>query len=171
MLELESAGTVIFLGSFCLWILHICWGIKTFSDKGGIYSILSLCFFFLNKKIYYLFIYLIYFWLCWLLVEARGFLSSCVMRVFSLSSCGTQAPDRVGSVVCGTWALSLRHMSSGVVARGLSCPAACGILVPWPGIEPASPALEGGFFTTGPRGKSLLSLWIPNFFQALHFHQ
>ena len=25
-----------------------------------------------------------------------------------------------------------------------------GDLVPWPGIEPASSALEGGFFTTGP---------------------
>ena len=41
-----------------------------------------------------------------------------------------------------------------VAARGLSCPAACGILVPRPGIEPASPALAGGFLTTGPPGKS-----------------
>ena len=40
------------------------------------------------------------------------------------------------------------------MACGLSCPAACGILVPRPGMEPASPALEGGFFTTGPPGKS-----------------
>ena len=32
---------------------------------------------------------------------------------------------------------------------GLSGPAACGILVPRPGIEPMSPALEGGFFTIG----------------------
>ena len=43
---------------------------------------------------------------------------------------------------------------SPVVARGLSCPAACGILVPQPGIEPTSPALEGGVFNTGPPGKS-----------------
>ena len=55
-----------------------------------------------------------------------------------LSSCGAQAPERVGSVV---------------VACGLCCPAACGILVPRPGIEPASPAWEGGFLTTGPPGK------------------
>ena len=41
-----------------------------------------------------------------------------------------------------------------VVAQWLSCPAACGILVPWPGIEPASFAMEGGFLTTGPPGKS-----------------
>ena len=30
-----------------------------------------------------------------------------------------------------------------------------GILVPWPGIEPVSPALQGRFLTTGPPGKSL----------------
>ena len=74
---------------------------------------------------------------------------------FSLSSCGAWTPERVGSVVCSMQALSLRCESSVVVARGLSCPKACGILVPRPGIEPASPALEGGFFTTGPPGKSL----------------
>ena len=32
---------------------------------------------------------------------------------------------------------------------GLSCSATCGILVSQPGTEPASPALEGGFLTTG----------------------
>ena len=31
---------------------------------------------------------------------------------------------------------------------------ACGILAPWPGIEPAPPALEGEGLTTGPPGKS-----------------
>ena len=36
-----------------------------------------------------------------------------------------------------------------------SCPAACGILVPWPEIKPAFPALEGGFSTTGPPWKPL----------------
>ena len=41
-----------------------------------------------------------------------------------------------------------------VVAHGLSCPAACGILVPQPGIEPLSPALGGRFSTPGPPGKS-----------------
>ena len=40
------------------------------------------------------------------------------------------------------------------MACGLICPAACEVLVPPPGIEPESPALEGGFFTTGPPGKS-----------------
>ena len=46
-------------------------------------------------------------------------------------------------------------MGSVVVVRGLSCPTACGILVSQPGIKTASPALEGGFFTTGPPGKFL----------------
>ena len=55
---------------------------------------------------------------------------------------------------CGMQDLSLWHTGSLVVAHGLSCPEACGILVPRPGIEPASPALEGGFLTTGPPGKS-----------------
>ena len=32
-----------------------------------------------------------------------------------------------------------------VFVLGLSCPMAGGILVPWPGIEPTSPALAGGF--------------------------
>ena len=86
-----------------------------------------------------------------LFITARGLLSSCVMRALEhtgsvvaarrLSSCGARAPKHVGSVV---------------VACELSCPVARGILVPRPGIEPASPALEGGFLTTGSPGKSLL---------------
>ena len=35
------------------------------------------------------------------------------------------------------------------------CPAARGVLVPGPGIEPVSPGLEDRFLTTGPPGKSL----------------
>ena len=31
---------------------------------------------------------------------------------------------------------------------------ACGLLTPQPGIEPTSPALQGGFLITGPPGKS-----------------
>ena len=42
-----------------------------------------------------------------------------------------------------------------VEVHGLSCPAACGVLVPQPGIKTASPALEVEFLTTGPGGKSL----------------
>ena len=39
-----------------------------------------------------------------------------------------------------------------VAARG---PLACGTFIPEPGIKPTSPALEDGFLTTGPPGKSL----------------
>lgn len=46
--------------------------------------------------------------------------------------------------------LQLQH------APRLSCPEACGILVPHPGIKPAFPALEDGFSITGPPRKSLI---------------
>ena len=36
----------------------------------------------------------------------------------------------------------------------------CGILVPWPGMEPIPPTLEGEVLTTGPPGKSLLLLFF-----------
>ena len=52
-----------------------------------------------------------------------------------------------------TYALK-KKKNFGHVARG--------ILVPWPGIEPASPALQGRFLTIGLPGKSSLPmlLWI-----------
>ena len=39
-------------------------------------------------------------------------------------------------------------LSSSLPVCGLTCPAACGIFVPWPGVEPMSPALEGRLSTT-----------------------
>ena len=54
---------------------------------------------------------------------------------------------------CGTW--TLEQADSVVVVGGLCCSAAYGMLVPWPGIKPTSPALQGGFLTTGPPGRSL----------------
>ena len=50
----------------------------------------------------------------------------------------------------------LQHVGSAVVARGLRCPSACGIL-PQPGMEPVSPALADRFLAPGPPGKSLKS--------------
>jgi len=44
-----------------------------------------------------------------------------------------------------------------VAVQGVSCPAACGVVVSLPGIEPVFPALEGGFLTAGPPGNSLTS--------------
>ena len=95
----------------------------------------------------YLFIYLFgcvgsSWWHVGSFVAVHGlFVAACGL----LSSCGAWDPERVGSVV---------------VACRLSCPAACGTLVPWPGIKPASPALEGGFLTIGPPGKSPQQLLI-----------
>ena len=73
-----------------------------------------------------------------------------------LSGCAGQALGCVGSVVCSMRALSLRRVSSVVVARGLSCSMACGILVPRPGIEPASTALEGSSLPLDHQGSPLL---------------
>ena len=47
-----------------------------------------------------------------------------------------------------------RAPGSVVAACSLSCPVECGNLVPLRGIQPVSPALEGGFLTAGPPGKS-----------------
>ena len=58
---------------------------------------------------------------------------------------------------CVTWDLSLQHTDCG---SGFSFSAACGILVPRPGIKPKSSKLQGGFLTTGPQGKSCLLLLI-----------
>jgi len=49
---------------------------------------------------------------------------------------------------CSAWA------SLGIV-HSLSCPMACGILVPWSGIKPECPTFEVGFLTTGLLGKPL----------------
>ena len=55
-----------------------------------------------------------------------------------------------GIFLCG---VQTRHLGSVVAVHGLSYSAACGILVPQPGIEPMSPALQGRFSSTGPPGK------------------
>ena len=36
----------------------------------------------------------------------------------------------------------------------------CGVLTPWPGIEPAPPALKGGVLTTESPGKSLINKYF-----------
>ena len=62
--------------------------------------------------------------------------------------------------LCGVAGASLVARGSVFVACSLSCPAACGILVPRPGLGPASPALEGGYLATGPPGKSLMHIFL-----------
>ena len=46
-------------------------------------------------------------------------------------------------------------MDSLVQAQGLSGSVSRAILVPQPGIEPTSPALQGGFLAPGPPGQAL----------------
>ena len=50
--------------------------------------------------------------------------------------------------------LGLHYSISLVAVHRLSCSMACGSWVPWWGIIPRSPALEGRLLTTGPPGKS-----------------
>ena len=61
--------------------------------------------------------------------------------------------------------ISLWLMGLLVAACGVSCSEARGILVPRPGIEPSSPALQNRFLTTGPPGKSL-----PSFMCIVYWH-
>ena len=91
----------------------------------------------------------IYFWLCWVFVApcglslvaaSRGYLLRCegflLQWLLLLQSTGSRVHG-LGS--CSTWAQLL-----------------CGMWdLPGSGIEPVSPALAGGFFTTKPPGKPL----------------
>ena len=47
---------------------------------------------------------------------------------------------------CARWDISFRRLCSAAAELGLRCPTTCGIIVPQPGIEPVSLALQGGFF-------------------------
>ena len=89
------------------------------------------------------FVCFFFFRLLWVLVTAQQRGSSlCLAGSFvsgcRLSSCGTQA--------------------SVVATRGLSYTMTCGILVPWPGIEPACPESQGRLPITGPLGNSICCL-------------
>ena len=62
--------------------------------------------------------------------------------------CGTQTPH------CSVQASLAVAQGSLVSMCELSCPTACGILVPWPEVKPTFHILEGEFFTAGPPEKS-----------------
>ena len=108
------------------------------------------------------------FWLCWVFVAsglssswasgccppiaARGLLIVVAPLVAEHRLQGTRASAAVacGLRSCGSRALEHRFNSCGVWAESH-----CGTWdLPGPGIEPASPASAGGFFTTEPPGKS-----------------
>ena len=85
--------------------------------------------------------------------EACGFFKTFFLKIFIyLAALGLGG---------GTWDLryimqdiSLLHTGSVVVVCRISCPTACGILVPGPRIEPAPLVWQSKFLTTGPPGKS-----------------
>ena len=83
--------------------------------------------------------------------------SGVISFIFFFNFC--HVGPRCSSVVA-SWALQFQHE--------LSCPEACGILVPQPGIEPASPALEGQFLTYGPPGKSQKSFYLLTIYLFLY---
>ena len=60
---------------------------------------------------------------CGLFTKAHRLLSSCGLGFFLFSSYDAWAPERVGSVVCGTWGSLVEvRVNSVVVARGLVAP-------------------------------------------------
>ena len=65
---------------------------------------------------------------------------------FMLGTCGVWASSSCSTGAYRTWAQELRGSGPLAVASRFSCLVACGISVPWPGIEPMSPTLEGRFY-------------------------
>ena len=63
-----------------------------------------------------------------------------------------QAPNS-----CCTWSFK-KYLFMLFIFGCVSCPEACGISAPRLGIKPVTPALEGGFLTTGLLGKSAAGL-------------
>ena len=59
---------------------------------------------------------------------------------------------------CSTRTLQLWWAVSAVAVHRLSCSLACGTIFPQPAIKPISPALQGGFLTTGSTREDTSSL-------------
>ena len=104
---------------------------------------------------FYLFIFNIYFWLCWVLVSVRGLSPVAASGGHSSPRCAglfTIAASLVAEhrlqtrrlSSCGSWAQLLRGMRD----------------PPRPGLEPVSPALAGRLSTTAPPGKPLVLFLI-----------
>ena len=86
-----------------------------------------------------------------------AFASPPFFKIIYLCGCiGSQLPHVASSLWCKGFCLIVACglLGSVVAMHWLSCPTRCGILVPWPGIEPMSLALEGEFSTREPPGKS-----------------
>ena len=87
------------------------------------------------------------------LVAEHGLL---LLQSTGSSCCGAQALGLVGFSSCGSRALAHRLNSCGVRALLL-----CSMWdLPHSGVEPVSPALAGGFFTTEPPGKPSIEMFL-----------
>ena len=97
----------------------VCWGTSNRRGEGDILCLLL----FKKNYLYYFKSFFLIDW--WLLYNIGWFLSYININTSEL-----------------------RHWGSSLCCSGLSHPAACGILLPWPGTEPMFPALEGRLSTT-----------------------
>ena len=84
-------------------------------------------------------------------LELSGFLSN--IKIFIWPCWVLVVACELFLALCGIFPCSARD--SLVAVHGLSFSTTCGIFVPQLGIEPVSLALQGGFLTSGPPGKSL----------------
>ena len=95
----------------------------------------------------------------------QGLCYSCSVRVShssGFSCCGVWALGPLGFSSCGSWALEHRLDSCDTQTKLF-----CGMWdLPGSGIEPVSPALAGGFFTTKPPGKPL-AIFLNYFLQEM----
>ena len=88
-------------------------------------------------------------WTGWISLQSKG-----LSRVFSNTNSPASILQCSAFFIVSVAASQIFHCGARtlVVAQGLSCSEACGILVPWAGIEPTYAALQGRFLTTGPLG-------------------
>ena len=112
--------------------LVITWSPPRYSKLSPCFKVRWLAMYFflaLTYSFFFFFISLCIYWLCWVFAA--------VWRHLQL--------QRTGSLA--------RHVCSAIVAHRFSCPVACGIFNPQPGIKSMSPVLEDKSLTTGPPRK------------------
>ena len=130
----------------CMLCMCICIGrMYVFKGYGGLFffTLIDNC---ANLVFWVLFIY---FWMCWVLVDAPSFLQ--LQWVSIPSTCSMQA-SYCGDLSCCR-ARALECMGSVAVAQGLSCPMACEIFLDQGSSPHSALALVGTLLTTGPIGK------------------
>ena len=152
-----------------IWYFYTFWNVLFLKDIFTEYSILY-------WQVFFCFV--LFFKFCRVYYDELYNLCIYFLAVSGLS-CGTQdlLLWHAGySLQCVGFSLVVAHMLQSthspehmVVVCGLSCPTACGILVHWPGIKLASPALQDGFSTTGPPGKSLAGFLLFSIFLSFFF--